>query len=376
MNICFLIRSLDRGGAERQLTQLAIDLKARGHTVRVITYYPGGWFEGTLTKAGVPVESVDKRGRWHLIGFLNTLQRTLRRHRPDIVYSMLTTSNVVAAALSFRLLGARIVWGIRVSDMELAEYGAIDRAVSTLEKFMARIPRAIVVNSEAGQHICLARGFRKDRLHHIPNGIDLALFSPDPEKRENFRVALGIGPATPLIGMLTRDDPMKGVDIFLDAAKRLSGTDGNVRFLLAGTGMDRENSALVQEIGNRGLQDRIFLLGARGDVPIVLSGLDVATLSSRFGEGFSNAIGEAMASGLPVVATDVGDTASIVGKDGWIVPPGDSQALSDAWKKVLSLSPETRAETGLAARRAILERFERKAIARRAENLLASIAAR
>ena len=373
MNICFLIRSLDRGGAERQLTQLAADLKERGHTVRVITFYPGGTFEKQLVASGVPVSCMNKRGRWHLFGFLRDLRRELRFRRPDVLYSFLTSSNVLSAILSFALPGIGLVWGIRVSDMELTAYGRLDRLISGLERLLARVPLISIANSQAGADICRARGFPESRVACIPNGIDLDRFRPDPGARNALRRRLGLAEETFLVGMIARYDPMKGVDIFLEAAKNMSGGNPDIRFLLAGNGMGRDNPELMDAIARFGPGEQVIPLGACDDVESVLAGLDMATLSSRFGEGFANVIGEAMACGVPVVATDVGDAAVILGDAGWTVPPGDARALSEAWQKIFALPAETRASAGIAGRRRIEEHFERRSVAARTEELLAKV---
>ncbi len=373
MNISFLIRSLDRGGAERQLTQLASDLKERGHTVRVVTFYPGGSFEKQLAASGVPVSCMNKRGRWHLFGFLRDLRHELRVRRPDVLYSFLTTSNVLSAALSFALPGIGVVWGIRASDTNLTAYGPLDRLISVLERLLARVPLVSIANSKAGAANCVARGFPESRVDYVPNGIDLELFRPDPGARKALRRRLGLADDIFLIGMIARYDPMKGVEIFLEAAKDLASRNADIRFLLAGNGMGRDNPELMDAIANASLVERVILLGACDDVESVSAGLDIATLSSRFGEGFSNVIGEAMACCVPVVATDVGDAAIILGEAGWTVPPGDGQALSDAWWKIYGMPAEARALAGIAGRSRIEEKFERRSVAARTEELLAKV---
>lgn len=371
VKICFLIRSLNHGGAERQMSQLAADLKRRGHAVRVITFYPGGRFAEQLAADGVPVTSLNKRGRWHLFGFAVALRRELRSDRPDVVYSFLTTANIVAAILAYTLRGLPVIWGVRVSDMDLSKYGPIDRMVSAIERMLASTPRLTICNSAAGVARCLKRGFPGDRVTHVPNGIDLDSFQPDPDAGPALRRRLGLNEHTPVIGMIARFDPMKGVDVFMKAAQDLKSIDPTARFVLAGNGMEPGNTDLSSLIGTEGLEGNVSLLGVSEDIPGIQAGLDIATLSSRFGEGFSNVIGEAMACGVPVVATSVGDAAAVIGDTGWIVPPGDAAALSKAWQEALALAPESRARRGRDARQRVTERFDRRAIAEKTEAVLA-----
>jgi glycosyltransferase involved in cell wall biosynthesis len=376
MNICFLIRSLDQGGAERQLSQLATDLKDRGHTVRVITFYPGGKFENQLVVSGVTVVCIGKRGRWDIIRFLWSLRNKLCVYDPDILYSYLSSSNVVAALLSLTSLKFRLVWGIRSSNMVFTPYGLLDRVVSQLERLLARIPQLTIANSKAGVANCVARGFPKERIVYVPNGIDQTLFQPESGARAALRRQLNVSEETALIGMIARYDPMKGIDVFLDAAKDLVDRSRATRFLLAGSGMDSGNPDLVDAIAGHELAGCVSLLGKCDDVGRVLGGLDVATLSSRFGEGFSNVIGEAMACGIPVVATDVGDSAVVVGDAGRIVAPSDSRALSEAWREVLEIPLERRIEIGAVGRNRIQKLFERRSIAVRTEKILEAMAER
>lgn len=371
MKICFVIRSLNQGGAERQVSQLAVDLKRRGNSVRVVTFYPGGRFEEDLVNNGVPVTSMNKRGRWHLIGFAFALSVELRRDRPDVVYSFLTTANILVAALAFTLRNISIVWGVRVSDMDLAEYGSVDRFASRIESMLARIPRLTISNSAAGIARCLRRGHPAERVTHVPNGIDLETFRPDPGAGQTLRRQLGLKEHTLIIGMIARFDPMKGVDVFLNAAKDIKMVNPSVHFLLVGKDMDSSNRPLVSQIESLGLNGSITLMGTCDDLSRVHAGLDVATLSSRFGEGFPNVIGEAMACGVPVVATSVGDAAVIIGKAGWVIPPNDTSALSQGWQTALALSPEKRQQMGRDARSRIAELFERQAIAEKTEIALA-----
>jgi glycosyltransferase involved in cell wall biosynthesis len=114
-----------------------------------------------------------------------------------------------------------------------------------------------------------------------------------------------------------------------------------------------------------GVRERFLLLGARGDMPRVLAALDLATLSSAYGEAFPLSIGEAMACGIPSVVTDLGDCAHLVGETGRVVPPRNPEALARAWEDILSLEPDARARLGLAARERIATHFALPRIAER-----------
>jgi glycosyltransferase involved in cell wall biosynthesis len=191
----------------------------------------------------------------------------------------------------------------------------------------------------------------------IPNGFDGARFRPRPEAKARLRRELNVAPDDAVIGLVARDHPMKDPGNLVRAAALLRARGHAVHLVIVGCGLDqthRELNALVRECG---LGDRVSLLGERTDVPEVVAGFDVAALSSAWGEGFPNVVGEAMASGVPCVATDVGDCRWVIGPHGVIVPPRQSEALASALGRLLDLDPEARQQLGLAGRARILQQF-------------------
>jgi len=194
------------------------------------------------------------------------------------------------------------------------------------------------------------------------------------QKRQLLSVVFGVvatictGGLLFLIGLISRYHPSKGHQNFLRAAVQLVEDCPEVHFVLAGRGVDQHNKNLTKSIHELCLESRVHLLGERTDTPRVTAALDLA-VSSSFSEGFPNSIGEAMACGVPCVATDVGDSARIVEDTGAIVPPGDHRALAAAWKHLLEIGPEGRQELGAAARNRIKERFNLPAMVTQYEEL-------
>jgi glycosyltransferase involved in cell wall biosynthesis len=212
-----------------------------------------------------------------------------------------------------------------------------------------------------------------DRFVVIPNGFDTRTFRPDVEARLALRQELRLNPDALLIGLAARFDPTKDHDNFLRAAAILAHAFPNVGFVLCGANIDAHNVALVQQIASLGLTQRCYLLGRRPDMPGIHAAMDLAT-SSSLSEAFPLAIGEAMACGVPCVATDVGDSALIVGPTGRIVPPREPAALAAAWSGLLAAGPTARQRLGRDARRRIEDMFELGTITRRYEALYESIA--
>lgn len=335
MKVLFLTRSLDVGGAERQLVVLARGLAGRGHRVAVATFYGGGPLAADLEAAGVDVADLGKRGRLDTVGFFARLVARARAFGPDVVHSYLVAPNLAAATIRPWLPGVRVVWGVRASDMDLGAYGAFEEWTFQATRPLAATVDRIVANSNAGRRFHVARGYPAARTVVVPNGIDTGRFRPDAAARAIVREGLGLPPGIPLVGLVARVDPMKDHETFLRAAALLSRRRGDVRFVAAGGGPPGTLERLRDRARSLGVEDRVRFLGPRRDVERIQAALDVATSASAFGEGFPNAVGEAMACGVPCVVTDVGDSASIVGAPDLVVRRRDPAGLAAAWEAVL-----------------------------------------
>jgi glycosyltransferase involved in cell wall biosynthesis len=232
----------------------------------------------------------------------------------------------------------------------------------------SRRPQAVIANSEAGRRDHAALGYRPKRWIVLPNGFDLNRFRPDPDRRAEQRGRLAATERHLLVGMVARVDPMKNHVGFLRAAGDVAAALPEARFVLIGR--DTEMLQVPEALAGK-----VQALGERDDVADILPALDLVVLPSRYAEGFPNVLGEAMASGVPCVATDVGDAASIVADTGALVPAGDDRALARAITRFLDQSDEARARAGEAARRRIAAEFSIETIARRYEELYRSVVA-
>jgi glycosyltransferase involved in cell wall biosynthesis len=176
-------------------------------------------------------------------------------------------------------------------------------------------------------------GIGAERIRTIRNGVDLSRFGLI--ERSAARRTLGLPLDALVVGTVGRLVPVKAHRTLIEAAARLRSADGRVRVVIAGEGPLRGD--LERQIVALGLHDRVELLGHRADVEVVLGSCDVFVLPSA-SEGLCNTILEAMASRLPVVATQVGgaDEMVIPGETGWLVPPGSPSALAAAIAAALS----------------------------------------
>jgi glycosyltransferase involved in cell wall biosynthesis len=340
--------------------------------VLVATYYPGGLLEKDLQEAGVPVRTLNKRGRWEMFGFLLRLVQIVRRERPDVLHGYLATSNILAVLLKPLFPRTHVVWGVRASNVDLERYDWFIRLSYKVERWLSRFADLIVVNSRAGRSYAIAKGLANNKMMLIPNGIDTKRFCPDPRTRRLSRAEWGVTEGEKLIGLIGRLDPMKDHPTFLRAAAVLSDERKDVRFVCVGDGpvsYQRELRELSEELG---LAQRLIWAYSRVDMPAVYNALDVHT-SSSYGEGFPNVVGEAMACGVPCVVTDVGDSAWIVGELGVVVPPTNPEQLAAGLARILDDLNENRDSIGYRLRQRIVYNFSLDRLVGRTAKTLESV---
>lgn len=369
LRILFLIRAMTTGGAERQLINLSRGLSSRGHRVCVATYYGGGALEAELRVAGVEVYCLDKRGRWDLFAFFGRFRRLVRAIRPDVLYGFMPTENLtVMAARVFARHRARVVFGIRAADASGKAYGWAVRMAITLQRFVAPWADGVIANSSAGL-TALGVSIEARRVVVIPNGIDVERFRPLPELRARARAAAGIDATSPCVGMVARLDPLKGHLCFLDAAHLLAAVQPEAHFLIVGDGPAQLRRAFEARAAALGIADRVHWQWGTPEPEVVYNAMDVCVSASE-SESFPNVIAEAMACGVPVVATDVGDSAAIVGLFGVCVAVGDAAAMAAGIDTLLSTGCAERSEQ---IRSFIVERYALAELAARTENFLCAL---
>ena len=360
ITIAHVITGLRKNGAETMLYKLLQQTDRSQFSVRVFTLLaPPGPLAERIQALGIPVDALGiSRGVpnpmaiWRLAG-------ALRDMRPDLVQTWMYHADLVGG-LAAKLASIRlpVLWNIRQSTFDPNRSRRRTIGVARLcARLSGHLPHAIICCSENARRVHVALGYDDSKIQVIPNGFDPVAFQPDPEARTALRAELGLSPDTPLIGMVARYDPQKDHQTVVAAATRLHARMPNVHFVLCGNGVDQTNAELTGWITSAGLNHMCHLLGERNDVARVTAALDLATLSSAYGEGFPNVLGEAMACEVPCVATDVGDSAHVVGDTGRIVPARDADALAGAWSDLLTAGDDERKTLGERARCRILENF-------------------
>ena len=367
--ILHLITGLETGGAERMLARLVARIDRDRFPSFVVSMTGVGVIGAAISDAGVRLHTLDMRRGWPDPRAILRLRRIMRELRPAILQTWLYHADLLG--LSARQLGfaPRLVWNLRCTESSGSPM--VRRILSRA----SRVPDAVIVNSHAGQRFHESVGYRPQHWVHIPNGFDAAGLHLDPEARPRRRSELGIAEDADAILLPARYDPMKDHATFLAAAARLATVRPEAIFALAGGGIDTRNRTLMAAIAEHELGDRVVLLGERADLDMLYPAFDLVTLSSAYGEGFPNVLGEAMACGIPCVATDIGDSAAIIGDTGMTVPPRDPKALAAAWQRLLALGREERTALGARARDRILREYDLDGIVRRYEALYEKIAA-
>jgi glycosyltransferase involved in cell wall biosynthesis len=362
MRVLLFIRSLDTGGSERQVALIARGLQERGHDVRVLTFYDGGTLREGIVSGGVAVESLGKRGRWDVVPFLMRLVAAAGRIRPDVVYSFLPTANLLTLLLKIRYPSLPLVWGVRSASMNLAHYDRLSRYSYAAERHFLGVPDLVIANSHAAVRALGA----KRRIEVVPNGIDVERFRPDAEVRAGMRSRLGAGAGQPLVGIVGRLDPIKDHETFLRAARAIVDRGCDAKFVIAGDGESGYRRRLELLANELGISDRVAWVGEIREIERLYPALDVL-ISSSESEGFPNALAEAMASGVPCVATEVGDSRAIVGPYGEMAPVRDWAGIAIAAQRAMQAS------LGAESREWIFGHFSVTAMLQRTEELLSSV---
>lgn len=363
--ILFVIGSLDVGGAERHLLQVVPELKRRGWPVSVFCLARRGSLASVMEEQGIriftpPTQAVPNAGvarrMRRLLSATLGLVRHLRAERPTIVHSFLPEAYLVGGVCA---LFARVPRRV-MSRRSLNHYQQARPFAARLERWLHGRTHLVLGNSQAVVAQLRSEGVPAQRVRLIYNGLDLRLHCP-ARSRAEVRRELRADAAALVFVQVANLIPYKGHEDALGAFRSIRDrlpAGWQVWMVGRDDGIGTRLRALARELG---LEGNVQWLGARRDVPDLLAAADIGVLCSHE-EGFSNAVLESMAAGLPVVATDVGGNAEAVlhGKTGLIVPKEAPVALGEAlWS--LASAPEQRVAYGQAGRERVRLEFSLEA---------------
>lgn len=276
------------------------------------------------------------------------LAKLIQQTSPCAIQSWLYYADLIslwALGFSGRRRSTRFYWGVRNSELNLNEYGRALRWSIAACAYWSHRPDAVIANSVSGREAHRRLGYQPRVFSVIPNGIDTHRYRPDPAARVRIRAELGLSDDTPLVIHAGRRDPMKDHESLIRVAVAMP----NIRFIMVGSGTESLRPP-----------SNVIALGLRHDMPALYAAADVALSTSAFGEAFSNVLGEAMASGIPVVTTAVGDAPYIVGETGFMVQPRDIAAMTGAIHRVVAMTTPEREQRGASCRERIQTFFSRE----------------
>jgi glycosyltransferase involved in cell wall biosynthesis len=326
--VLLLVDSLYPGGAERSVVNLATHLPRDRYEVTVCaTRRHTGTLADELVAAGIRYQSLDRSGRFDVAPFRRLL-KLLREEHYDVLHAHKFGSNLWGSILG-RLARTPVV----VAHEHTWSYEGQPLRRFLDGKVIGRLADVMVaVSTRDRERMTSVEGVPPSKTTYLPNA-----FVPAAEGADvggDLRAELGLGPDVPVVGTLAVLRPQKAVDVLVDAFALLSERMPEAHLVVGGFGEKAEEWAAHARA--LGVGDRVHWLGLRGDVPVVLRGLDVAAMSSDF-EGMPLFAFECMAERVPLVATDVGGLRDIFedGVSALLVPARDPQAMSDALEALL-----------------------------------------
>lgn len=355
--ILYIITSLSVGGAQKALLNLTTSEFSQQYPPHVLALVEVDGIRQQFEQAGIPVQVLGLNRLSRLPFLLPRLAWLVWTIKPQVIHGWMHHGNLFAT-LAWLLAACRprLLWGMHHTPEQATLERAQHAFVLKLGRWLSGLPQHIVYVSRRSLQRHTELGYDSHHAQVIANGIPLGHGSLRATSHASVREELGIPVDALLIGSLTRYVPEKDIPNLLAAIRLVQQHGLDAHFLLAGEGMDAGNPALQSLLAGIPEPGRVHLLGVRTDAARLIAALDVATLSSRR-EAFPLFLAEAMAAGVPCVATDVGDIAECVADTGLVVPAGDAAALVQAWITLLQQSPSQRLALGEQAQQRVAERY-------------------
>lgn len=324
---------------------------------KVISLTTLGVIGESLQKQGVQVHALDLLpSGFNILTVIWRLIKLIRHFQPDIVQTWMYHADLLGGLAAYLAGYKNIVWGIRRTSLSSSNPMRTVLTTKTCAILSRWIPKKILCVAESAKNAHRQAGYDVSHMVVIPNGFDVLKLTATLAQITELRSSCGLSVNDILIGCVGRFHADKGQDNFVKAAAIIAKQYPTVKFVLVGRGCDANNTLLIDLLIEYGLQGHFILLGERNDVPVCLSVMNIFCMPSRT-EGFPVGLGEAMAMGLPCVATDVGDTAVLTDDTVILVPPQNEQALAEGLLQVLALSEKQRLQMGQIAKERVINEF-------------------
>ena len=350
IRVLLLIPTLDQSGAEKQLTLLATHLPASEFQIQVVALTRGGPYAANLEQHGIPLTIIGKR--WKLDPFaFRRLRQILDEWKPQILHTWLFAANAYGRILAGRNPRMKVLVSERCVDSWKSGWQL------RLDRWLIPRTTRLIGNSQSVAEFYHGQGVPAEKTVVIPNGIEVGP-APARESPDRARIRsqiLQVPLDAPVIGCVGRLARQKRVEDLIWAFELFRCIREDAYFVIAGEGPERDR--LMQFARDVRVEHRIRFLGHTPNISEIWAGLDVFWLASDF-EGLSNSLMEAMAAGLPVVASDIPPNRELVTHEqtGLLVPVGDRVQFAKCTERLFT-DPELASRLGSAARERMREHF-------------------
>ncbi len=372
MKVLHVITDTNIGGAGRYLLYLLSQPAFERHEVLVAC--PEGELQKRLDAAGIHRTPISGRDISYSFRLTREILRLIGEEKPDVIH----THGCLSGRIAGRLARIPVVYTKHGQVRPPAAAGIAPAPTNPVRKLINRLAAVVLADrivavSEGVQRELMESGVKASMIATIHNGIDLAAYSPKSKAGTRRKPAVQQKPGV-LIGTVARLHSSKGLDVFLDAARLVLAAEPSARFVIGGTGPEEEK--LRAKVRDLRMEPYVKMPGFVADVPEFLSKLDIYVLSSDQ-EGIGLAVLEAMAAGLPVVATAVGGVPEAVvdGVNGILVPPRQPKALAHAIVRLV-VDPDMARTMGVAGRARAEKMFDAKVMAEKTVNVYRRLVAR
>ncbi len=359
IKVLHIVNSLGTGGAELMLVRLLQGMDRDRFENSLVSLLRIDTFAADLHQLGIGTETLDIRGTASALAAVPRLVRLIKEGRPDVVQTWMYHSNLMGLAAT-RTIDVPLVWSVHSSELDFSTYSIGLKLLFKLNARLSSLPDAIVCTAQVAKDWHTSLGFKPRSWRCIPAGVDTDTFRPDSIAGARLRSELGLSSNALILGTAGRFHPQKDYPTFMRAFARVSRKIPDAHAVMAGVNVSADNRELDALARQLGIRDRVHMLGLRRDLQAILAGTDLFVLASAFGESCPTVLIEAMACGVPCVATNIGDSARIVGDTGKIVAPRDPAALAEACLQMLGNRHQS---LSAAARDRIRENYSRELMA-------------
>lgn len=366
--LLFVTTGLAYGGAETQLKELAIRLKQRGWEVHIASMLPPTAYVEDLESVGIPVYNLRMRRKVPDPRAIFRLVSIIRTTCPLVVHAHMIHANLLSRIVRLTAKTPTLI----CTAHNIIEGGCLREIAYRVTDPLSDMTTQV---SLAGLERYIRVGAApKHKIIFIPNGIDTARFCPDANARQSLRRSLGVEDAFVWL-TVGRLEPVKNHFGLIEAWRQVVCSNPQSVLLIVGQGPLHDQ--ISQHVQQEKLETSVRLLGLRRDIPDLMRAADGFVLPSLW-EGMPLVLLEASASGLPIVATNVGGNAEVVldGVSGFLVPPQNSARLAEAMQRVMALPEPQRRAMGEAGRQHILANYDIERIVDRWETLYTELLAK